>query len=547
MAKRNNGVADAFDMFSKTFGMTRQVMHAKGTRDIMDAKPEEAYGFNQDEVGQVQAAVDSGQYDVGYDEARKGYTVAPKADPSQVGFVGQAPMTRFLGRDHQGQMTPEQLDTARYSAMADVESKYDPARGLQMRRELRSQQREDKRFAREERMAPIQEEAAQLGLETARRTGRHGERDDAVDDLVVAAHKEYTGDAAQIGQTAKYLNQNSQRISMGGRDEKGFVRLSVVKPDGEAEFLKLTRQDQSTLFAAGKIMEVHPMKALEMMAGVNKNLALAIAQENGMADKLAGNANDTAYKGGMLGVAQQNASTNEAYRRQMGAAAGARAGGAGGAGKPVKMDVETLDPVTGRKAKVQVLVNPATGEAVTADGRPFKDSVALDRAMGRMDQDARISAAEANDLQLVEAAFKGGQLMPQPGQNPMQALEAARNEVRQGYAMQRGRSAFAGLDAQERVETVRAMAQASGKKPEEIAALVGADPEFVRQALKGAPKASGLAPRMVDAPTRPVRQITTLTPPRSAAEMRNQARPVAPPTDDELLIQSMGLTPRTRP
>lgn len=132
--------------------------------------------------------------------------------------------------------------------------------------------------------------------------------------LVTAAFKEYTGAENQIGQTAQYINKNSSRVTMGTPDKDGFVRLSIVNADGGAEFLKLPKQDQAQLYAAAKLMEINPTKALAMMSGVNKELAAAIAAENGLTDKLGTNSNDVANKSGTLGVAQQNAATNEAYR-----------------------------------------------------------------------------------------------------------------------------------------------------------------------------------------------------------------------------------------
>lgn len=193
-------------------------------------------------------------------------------------------------------------------------------------------------------------------------------------------------------------------------------------------------------------------------------------------------------------MAQQNANTNEARRKQLGDAAIARASVS--AGRPVKMDVETLDPVTGKKTKVQVLMNPSTGEAVTADGRPFKDSAALDRAMGAMNQDAQLGAAEANDLRLIEEQFKSGSIVPTKGQTPMQALDNARNEVRQIYAARRGALAFAQLDEGEKATTLRKMADASGKDAEQIASLVGADPKYVKSVLASGAKAEGLPPAL---------------------------------------------------
>lgn len=98
--------------------------------------------------------------------------------------------------------------------------------------------------------------------------------------------KSYTGSDEQAGQAAQYLNNTSKRVSMGTPDDKGIVRMSVVTPDGRADFLKLTKQDQAQLYAAAGMMEMDPQRALTIMSGVNKGLAEAIAADNDIEFKL---------------------------------------------------------------------------------------------------------------------------------------------------------------------------------------------------------------------------------------------------------------------
>ena len=99
--------------------------------------------------------------------------------------------------------------------------------------------------------------------------------------------KGYTGADDQIGQAAQYLNTTSKRVSMGDPDKNGVIRMAVVKPDGRADFLKLTKQDQAQIYAAAGMMDMDPVKALTIMAGVNKELASAVAADNGIEFKLA--------------------------------------------------------------------------------------------------------------------------------------------------------------------------------------------------------------------------------------------------------------------
>jgi hypothetical protein len=92
---------------------------------------------------------------------------------------------------------------------------------------------------------------------------------------------------------------------MGKPDKDGFVQLSVVKPDGDAAFARLTKQDQAKLYAAAGLMELNPQRAFDMMAQVNKELATAIAAENGMNVSLTTSGNDVASKKGTLAKQQE--------------------------------------------------------------------------------------------------------------------------------------------------------------------------------------------------------------------------------------------------
>lgn len=120
------------------------------------------------------------------------------------------------------------------------------------------------------------------------------------DDLFKSRLKEYTGSPEQIDSTMMYVNQNSKSVTMGEPDKDGFAQLSVVRPDGKAIFARLPMQDQAKLYAAAGLMEMNPQRAFDMMAGVNKDLALAIAAENNLNVDLTKAGNDVASKRGTL-------------------------------------------------------------------------------------------------------------------------------------------------------------------------------------------------------------------------------------------------------
>jgi hypothetical protein len=125
------------------------------------------------------------------------------------------------------------------------------------------------------------------------------------DDIFRDRLKEFKGTPEQIGSTMSYLNQNSRSVTMGKPDKDGFVQLSVVKPDGDAAFARLTKQDQAKLYAAAGLMEVNPQRAFDMMAQVNKELAAAIAVENGMNVDMTKAGNDVASKRGKMDLDRQ--------------------------------------------------------------------------------------------------------------------------------------------------------------------------------------------------------------------------------------------------
>lgn len=144
------------------------------------------------------------------------------------------------------------------------------------------------------------------------------------DDLFRDRLKEFKGTPEQIGATVAYLNQNSRSVTMGNPDKDGFVQLSVVKPDGDAAFARLTRQDQAKLYAAAGLMEVNPQRAFDMMSQVNKELAVAIAAENGLNVDLTKAANDVASKRGTLSKQQEELRLRQQALRNQGLELGIR-------------------------------------------------------------------------------------------------------------------------------------------------------------------------------------------------------------------------------
>lgn len=99
---------------------------------------------------------------------------------------------------------------------------------------------------------------------------------------------------------AKWVNQKHSSVTVGAPDKNGISRLSVVRPDGEAVFAKLNAADQAKLSGAIAIMSLNPTRALQIIDGVNKDLAAVVAADNNLTVGVADKNNDGAYKGQKL-------------------------------------------------------------------------------------------------------------------------------------------------------------------------------------------------------------------------------------------------------
>lgn len=121
----------------------------KDMRGIDQAKPEQSEGFTAEQGDQLRAAAESGQYDIGYDDAKKAYTVTPKAG-GDAGVIAQQGITDFLGHRVAGVMSQDAMDKARTNAMADVVARSNPVAAQRMRREQVQAERDDRRFGWEQ-------------------------------------------------------------------------------------------------------------------------------------------------------------------------------------------------------------------------------------------------------------------------------------------------------------------------------------------------------------------------------------------------------------
>lgn len=481
---------------------------------VMNEKPTEGYGFNKAEVDQVQAAVDSGQYDVGFDAERKAYTVAPKADPTQVGIVGQGELTRFLGKEQVGRMTPEQLDRARSLALSDIEMKTDPAAGLRMRREIAQQDRDAKRFGWEEQAQPLKQRGLELAASAGERVERQGVRSDDVlqiDDEIAKMPKE----ALEI--YASRLNSNDSQFPMlyTGQTKDGFKFVTTDPANGKPTGKEITLNEaQLRQMAAASVLGMagYGQESMVRLSGVNKEIADHIKMWNDTLTKTTGSENAAVHMGNQDRIAQQNANTNEAYRRQIAAAAGARA--AGGSGGPKGADAMW-------NLAEQVAAKGHYG------GNPERAYEGLKRGQVRggvqeqaqkLEIKLRENMAPESEIQKQVAGLLLSNGLPPP---------AAIANLRAGKGPD-GKPLTAN-DYAQWDQTFPAML---------VEDILGSVPEPAAQPTK-----QGLPDRAPGSARAPRTPITTLVQPRTAAEARAQINPPVQPrlTDEELAIRAMGL------
>lgn len=127
--------------------------------EVANAKPVESSELTPEQGQQIEAVAADGTKHIGYDDKTKAYMATPKLGENEMGpaqpveIARQGTMTDFLGKRTVGAMTPEQVNSARYVAMADVVGKTDPLKGMQMQRDIKQGEREDKRWMREDKKA----------------------------------------------------------------------------------------------------------------------------------------------------------------------------------------------------------------------------------------------------------------------------------------------------------------------------------------------------------------------------------------------------------
>jgi hypothetical protein len=198
--------ASFLDGFTGGLGMAQRMegmVDQREMRDIAKETPEESTGFTEEQGAELEKLAATGEFEVGYDESKKAYTLKPK-DGGDAKFVEQQGVTDFLGKRTAGKMSSGAVDEARQLAMADVVGRRDPMQASRMRSDIKQSKREDERYGWEQKRAQRDERRAtdedantefmknleaDVGQQmTARLTGPDGQtRPASVDDYLAAS------------------------------------------------------------------------------------------------------------------------------------------------------------------------------------------------------------------------------------------------------------------------------------------------------------------------------------------------------------------------
>lgn len=260
MARKNLSRAasliDGFNAMYDTIGRVQndreERRYREELRDIASSQPVTDTGFTTEQGQQLEAAANSGQYNIEYDPASKGYKVISKTDPNAVGAIDPGARTSFQGKSVTGAMDDGQVHKARQLAMAGaMERRGDLDGAAKLRDRLGTEDdrafnrersrttaaREDWRFGQETKKAD-QEDAYKQGM--AELTGKSvfGQRSKAYQEAVAKHEADMTeyrkkldaGDASAVPPPAPVVPS----MTSGERLQDAAVGIEYMARHGKA-------------------------------------------------------------------------------------------------------------------------------------------------------------------------------------------------------------------------------------------------------------------------------------------------------------------------
>lgn len=239
----------------------RDAQQRRELDEISKAQPVSADFLSDDASAKVQAAAADPTQHIGYDVGAKAYMATPKLGEDEMGpaqpkqIATAVPMTELLGKRTPGTMTPDQVSSAKFKAMADVISKSDPIQGMRLQREVKQGERDDKRWEREDATATKAENDKAFAEKLDGQVGEWfkgrlknpdgTERAPTVDDHLAAsqyraAQLTAAGKIDQAGQVLKdYAAQSLVKIQLQGAQRKEALgRTAAALASGDLDAVK---------------------------------------------------------------------------------------------------------------------------------------------------------------------------------------------------------------------------------------------------------------------------------------------------------------------
>ena len=476
----------------------RDAQQRRELDEISKAQPVNADFLSDDASAKVQAAAADPAQHIGYDVGAKAYMATPKLGEDEMGpaqpkqIATAAPMTELLGNRTPGTMTPDQVSSAKFKAMADVVGKSDPIQGMRLQREVNQGERDDKRWTREDAAATKADNDKAFAEKLDGQVGEWfkgrlknpdgTERPPTVDDHLAAsqyraAQLTSAGKIDQAGQVLKdYAAQSLVKIQLQGAQRKEALgRTAAALAAGDLEAVKefynefvpdgarvtdvkrgaggeVVIQRQSL---DGRALAPYTMKdtgqLLSALNSFNDPMALYSWSQNEFKNNL--DARKTAVSERQADIAERRLGALEARASGGGGGSG---GGRGGGGRG-EADAPSFNPLGNFDSKkAQAVAFEQAAAALDANGQPLSP-----QEQGKRAQEIYRS---------MEDAF------------------STENTRRQRATVFRAEARNA--TTPEEIEAVRQRAAASGYTAEEIAAL---DKRFAPKAPAagaGAPAAS---------------------------------------------------------
>lgn len=278
-------------------------------------KSDEYEGYTEQDGAQMRAMAnakdaDGNPYYEMQDDGQGGLRVQSNfsyagADGSEVApgsHVGLAPrqVVDYGGQRYAAQdLTPERMESLQDRERTRILGREDPELGMKLRRQMKTDERDDKRFGWEEQAQPLKQRVMEQQVSTGDRVERAGQRTESVQSIIdqVAQMPE---EALKV--YAAKLNSNDSQLPflMVGENKDGYKFLSIdpeTKVPTGKEFTLNSAQLRE--MAAASVLGMMGMGAesMNLLSGVNKDIAQVVRDMNGMTAAVVSSENDATHKG----------------------------------------------------------------------------------------------------------------------------------------------------------------------------------------------------------------------------------------------------------